>query len=39
VRSCQGAGSCRATFASATNRCANEYDTCKRDCTIPVPPR
>jgi|DewCreStandDraft_4_1066084.scaffolds.fasta_scaffold19813_4 hypothetical protein len=39
VRTCQNAGDCRATFASVTNRCVNAYDICKRDCTIPVPPR
>lgn len=39
VRSCQGARSCHATFARVANRCSSEYEMCKRDCTIPVPPR
>ena len=35
VRSCQGAGSCQATFASVTTLCGNTYQACKKDCTIP----
>jgi hypothetical protein len=39
VRSCEDAGQCRKAFNSATFRCGDEYQTCKRDCTIPTPPR
>ena len=35
VKSCQsGAGSCRATFASANTQCTNTFVTCKKGCTV-----
>ena len=35
AKSCQsGAGSCRATFASANSACTNTFVTCKKGCTV-----
>ena len=35
AKSCQsGAGTCRATFASANTQCTNTFLTCKKGCTV-----
>ncbi len=39
VKSCQESSSCRATFIRAADRCSNEYQACKKDCTVPAPAR
>jgi hypothetical protein len=37
VKACPGARSCRVTFINVTDRCSNEYQACKKDCTVPRP--
>lgn len=34
AKSCQGAGSCQATFASAITQCTSTYRACKTGCTV-----
>jgi hypothetical protein len=34
VKSCQGKGSCQATFASANAQCTSTFRACKTGCTV-----